>query len=555
MAQKTKFSLHLFKNGTASEDALSENMRAKIADGTARELTRKPTAPDGLRAFYCETESRLPKWFATTETAFTMPSLESQSAATVVTLEVNERLFAATFGFGAQLLNDKTKVHDFGLLVAMNDLQANSLKAIHRADLVGAKTQASQSVPVTSLDALGSPRSYELIKRLSGKTKKGALLQNTTGTTGVSFSTEKDIHDLTELCEECLRLYQSDAYKRTEFAIYDQFKPVQSPAEREILGDLLVENLVSDERTFELGYPELTFQEVSYARFFGTNSREDMADISVETYLDAVGVEPDHFHIDFLHEDSVAIFSDDNVQIGRKPVFKCLVGALENEGTRYVLNEGNWYIPSAALSDGTDKYFKSKLLLPDQALPAYEIVSIKRERKKTKDKLIPQFEREEAYNQRAAKSSGYINFDQKWHKSSDGKFDKLEVCDLYDPDGLRFIHVKRPMRSPTGIAYLFTQGVKASSRWMQDDVAEQFIEIVRNSRGEAASDKLRKAENKDLTIEFAIADYVNPSGNSTIPFLSKIAFEESTRTIAQYGFKVAIRFIKLPRPEEKIEND
>jgi uncharacterized protein (TIGR04141 family) len=198
-----------------------------------------------------------------------------------------------------------------------------------------------------------------------------------------------------------------------------------------------------------------------------------------------------------------------------------------------------------------DNYYLDRKLPSDPKLPTFDVVEWQKEvGKKGKTKAVPVYEREEVYNERVAKHTGYVLFDQIWHKADDGTFQKLEVCDLYDPENLRMIHVKRTSRQPSMVSYLFEQGQRAADLWQRDDVRTQFIARVRSEAGDAAADKLAEVARAPgaLTIEFAIADHENAQGHHTIPFLAKLSFENKARDVELRGFKVLVRFITLEKP-------
>ncbi|MFL9829021.1 TIGR04141 family sporadically distributed protein, partial [Rhodoplanes sp. SY1] len=228
---------------------------------------------------------------------------------------------------------------------------------------------------------------------------------------------------------------------------------------------------------------------------------------------------------------------------GKWSVFRCLIGCLEDkEGTRFVLNEGHWYIPSDGIFGPVEAFFRDRKAESDPNLTPFLVKSWSKNNKSgAKAKIIPAYEPEEDYNKRIADETGYVLFDQKWHKSSSGEFSKLEVCDLYDASQLRMIHLKRTSRQPSMLSHLFEQGRRTADLWQRDDVRKQFIERVRADAGDERAELLRNAKPADITIEFAIADHLNNQGHHTIPFLAKLTFESNAREIEFRGFRAKIR--------------
>jgi uncharacterized protein (TIGR04141 family) len=233
-------------------------------------------------------------------------------------------------------------------------------------------------------------------------------------------------------------------------------------------------------------------------------------------------------------------------------VYRCLIGSLEDAGVRYVLNEGHWYVPAESIVGPVELFFEKRKLAVDKKLETFNIIKWKKSvGKKGKTKQVAVYEDEGDYNARIAKASGYVLFDQAWHRAEDGTFSKLEVCDLYDPINLRMIHVKRTSRRASLLSYLFEQGQRAANLWQRDDVRKQFIERVKKEAGKDAAEKLAAAATKPgkLTIEFAIADHKNNRGQHTIPFLAKLSFESKAQDVELRGFKSRVRFIPLEKPK------
>jgi uncharacterized protein (TIGR04141 family) len=312
-----------------------------------------------------------------------------------------------------------------------------------------------------------------------------------------------------------------------------------------------VESVHDVQSSFEISLPQLTFEDTGYVKIYGAGLRGEFPDVSLDLYKSSFD-DIAKITLNDLQEDTVRLYNDEHVNVGNWSVHKCLVGGLDDaDGTRYVLNDAHWYIPSEAIVGLVEKYFDDRKAAPDPKLATFEVIEWEREvGTKGKTKHVPVYEREEVYNDRIAKAAGYILFDQVWHKAVDGSFEKLEVCDLYDPENLRMIHVKRTSRQPSMVSYLFEQGQRAADLWQRDDVRVQFIARVRAEAGDVAADKLEAValQPGSLTIEFAIADHENAKGHHTIPFLGKLSFENKARDVELRGFKSQVRFIKLEKP-------
>lgn len=68
----------------------------------------------------------------------------------------------------------------------------------------------------------------------------------------------------------------------------------------------------------------------------------------------------------------------------------------------------------------------------------------------------------------------------------------------------------------------------------------------------ATADALRSSFPHEWTVEFKFGDFPNVKGEYTIPFFSRVAFDETKREIEAWGYKaVKISFVRLSKPTKK----
>ncbi|EFL90325.1 TIGR04141 family sporadically distributed protein [Ahrensia sp. R2A130] len=549
MPKSEKFSLHLFKPGTAAVEVLSENFREKLTSGEVSRMTRLAGSAVEMEGFFTNSFPKEPMWFSTLRTTFEIPEKKGSSPASIVTFVAKERRFALTFGYGASLLNDQTKVHDFGILVAMNLLSASGLKTIQRSSLIDAKNSAMQSVSASTYESFGGLRSFELLKRVAGPVSNDPTMLQAVGSSSLSFASKKPLSEVPDVAERALDLYAAIDYQSTAFADYDHLKPVVDPIQIRELKQQTADLLCTADSGFELGFPAFLSGEASYTKLQGRGMKGEKPDISVAVYREALGPAAAVIHPEHLDQDYVLVFSDDHRMLGRKSIYRCLVGGLQDKhGVQHVISEGQWYVPSDAIRVAAQDYFDRHVREEDKSLPSWNARTVIKTSKKGKKTHALSYEAEEVYNTRAAASSGYLLLDQKWFGGADRAFSKLEACDLFDPEGLRFIHVKRTGRSPSSTAYLFEQGRRSAELLADDRVRGDFADILEKEGHPKTAAKIRAMAREDFIVEFVIADMPNDDGRMTVPFLAKLAFAESTKFIESLGFKSQLRFIPLPRP-------
>jgi uncharacterized protein (TIGR04141 family) len=147
-----------------------------------------------------------------------------------------------------------------------------------------------------------------------------------------------------------------------------------------------------------------------------------------------------------------------------------------------------------------------------------------------------------------AAETDYLLLDQKLIQIDEVPGPGIEVCDLLDVKGRRFIHVKKSSRQSSVLSHFFKQGSNSARMLRQyEPFKAGFLEVVRKHFGQAKARELEKALAERWTIEFQIADFPRPDGTNNIPFFSKLTLKEEARSIEAMGFDVRVGFIKLTR--------
>jgi uncharacterized protein (TIGR04141 family) len=548
--EKRKFSLFLGLAQATRETILSKAFIEKIGSGEAKKLAPRGDNNADFDAYYLVSHAKTPRWLQMLSEIFEVPQFTRRSPASVVVFEEAGRTFAVTFGYGSKLLNEYQIEMDFGVKVAINAVADDALRAVYKSNVASAIQQFAQSAFKSRFGSFGGQSKFEIIKRISGAVTEDDDLETVVGAAGLSLTTQLRFSDIKAIASKSLRFYTSKAYKNTAFSVVDEFQPVLRSDEVERLNSLLVENLRSSQSSFELCLPQLSFDDSGYVKIYGVGLREEFPDISLELYKSTYN-DISALTLTDLRDDNIRLYNDEHDNVGKWSVYRCLVGGFEDvNGTRYVLNEGHWYVPSDSIVGPIESFFRDRKAATDASLGTFKVIKWEKDiGNRGKTRRVPVYEREEDYNKRIAETAGYVLFDQVWHEAEDGAFMKLEICDLYDADELRMIHVKRTSRRPSMLSYLFEQGQRAADLWQRDDVRKRFIERVRSIAGDRRADKLAAAKSGDIVIEFAVADHENIQGYHTIPFLAKLSFETKARDIELRGFRSQIRFIALEKPK------
>ena len=158
------------------------------------------------------------------------------------------------------------------------------------------------------------------------------------------------------------------------------------------------------------------------------------------------------------------------------------------------------------------------------------------------------YQSEESYNAEIGDATDYLLLDQKLVQIDEVPGPGIEVCDLLDIAGRRFIHVKKSSRQSSVLSHFFKQGSNSARMLRQyEPFKAGFVQIVKKHFGQTKARELEAALPKRWTIDFQIADFPRPDGTNNIPFFSKLTLPEEARSIEAMGFDVEFNFIKLAR--------
>jgi len=353
--KKSKFSIYIGTLDANFNNILSTNLREKVEDGRVQQLVRKLDGFGDAIAYWVTSEEKKPKWHGTLDKLFDVPNFQTNSAAALVIMKIDDRVIVITFGYGAKLLNDYYIEHDFGVRVAVNAVAENEVSSLQKSNVANAIKQFSQSPMKANFGTFGGQGKFEIIRRLSGASEEKDI-DTLVGSTGVSFTTEKGIDEIIPLAKKLISLYGSQEYKKTSFSVIDDFLPILSPSKVIALDEQLVQQINSNENFLELSVPQIRFEDVGYIKFMGIGLSDEFPDVSLDVYKGTFDNEGD-ISLDDLNDDKIAFYTDNHTYNGTWTVKKCLVGYVELDGARHVINEGRYYLPSESLFETVKTIF------------------------------------------------------------------------------------------------------------------------------------------------------------------------------------------------------
>jgi uncharacterized protein (TIGR04141 family) len=273
----------------------------------------------------------------------------------------------------------------------------------------------------------------------------------------------------------------------------------------------------SDE--FEVAIPEIVSENIGSFRFEHAGFSHFYPDLSLDLYRKSLGSRLAKLTLDDLNRHTVAAYGENESRPFQYwSVHRSLVGSLVLDGERYALNEGHWYRIGKTFKDAADRKFTDVCGLPDKKLRPLKKIALSNG-KGRKQKIT--YQSEESYNAESAEETGYLLLDRKLIQIEDVPGPGIEVCDLLDIEGRRFIQVKKSSRQSSVLSHFFKQGgVAAQMLRKYEPFRIKMLETVKHHHGPATARELEAALNKRWTVEFQIADFPRPNGTHNIPFLA-----------------------------------
>ena len=540
--KKLKYSVHLASPGVVNlADFLTDKALA-----SAKEISlRAPLAYD-CKLFVKPPVFGTPAWGKKLDEFFNVDGgITSAASAAVLLFKCKNRVMACAYGHGHTMLDDDKRDNDFGLLVAANSLSDENVKLVEKANLGSVIRDATQAVGIARLQEFNVDRALSLVRKLSGS--GSSQLSSLSGASSLNFTSDKDIDRLHELGATLLDLRDSKAYRKSAFAIIDKIKPVTNINTLDQLDNVLVADLNNPEPSFELGIPEIDTEPVGYVTVSGLKKRVQFPDISLSEFLAAVGAIAS---ADDLHKHKITTHSIDGThKLKEWSFYRGLVGSLEIGPTRYALNEGKWYSIENALRDSANAAFTAALLgLDSEAIP-WPIVA------KGKKGKTETYEEEKLYNARycASKPSDLLLFDRVLFAVPNAPGSRIEICDVFDIPNKKLVHIKKSGRRSSIISHFLGQGMNSAKILKTyPTVKDKFLEMIEAKTDKATAETLGSSFPHEWTVEYKFGDFPNVKGDYTIPFFSRVSFDETKREIEAWGFKaVKISFVRLSKSTKK----
>jgi uncharacterized protein (TIGR04141 family) len=480
--------------------------------------------------FVQPTDDRRPSWVSLFRDAVDLDSalVRNASTAAVWLIEIQEKRFALTFGYGRNLLKPSAYEEDFGLRITLNAVDPNKIKAIDRMTLDAVAQQTRiQASRDASMSEFGLDVEQDLLRAVTGVPVDPTLGQRLTGRDALQVIAPIKLDQIPDLLARCFTEFEKDDFK-VRFPWIEQIHEVDDPVKKAELDIHLIEKLKAKALDgVWLAVPEIVdWDGLGGFKYRDAKKAALHADIHVLTFLDEIGdsAEIDEYALKKRYHVS-AIASDNDAIVKQWPVYRCFYCEVATGGDTFLLNNARWF---RIATDFVQRINEAVENIAETALemPPYE------------DKSEP------AYSKRVAEASGgrFALMDMKLIGSSSLP-NKIEFCDLYSSDQ-HIIHLKR-YSSSSALSHLFAQGVVSAKLFLNEtDFRRELNDVFPLSH--RLGDPVPKPIPTNFEIVFGIIS--KSKKKLVLPFFSRVNLKNAHSNLMGMGFKVSV--CKVPSEAE-----
>lgn len=506
----------------SAKDALRE-------DPDSLEQHRVTGLGDDAILFVRRTPPLPPKWSEFFARELEPPlDLKRPSIAAVLLVKASSRLFAITFGSGGRfMLALESYERNFGLRVAANSVEPDRIRSVQSRTFIDTALQVQRQVAeVSDIVGLQMDVQRDLLTRLEGSVRPGALGKRIAGSDSVRLTESMRPRQVKTVCSQLLRASRQEGYK-ARYPWIDWLGEVTDLDERATLEAEVLERLLAGEfDRFDVYPPEMVNEDiVDFKTRRGTVVMEPTRAVLAKT-VERIGAKDPAALGEALKRAPIAARNEDGELVRRWSWWECLYYEHRSAGRAIVLDRGTFFRvkreDALAINDFAASLEPSGLELPDA-----------RHR-----------EIEPSYNPRVAEERGdLLLLDKDFARPIPGE-SQVEICDLFSDTG-HLIHVKRRKGGSAGLSHLFAQA-SVSSRLLR--TAPEFASQLREKLGSRA-DRLAdppRAVDHPVVLAVILTAESKGEGAAALPFFSKVFLRQNVQAMRTMGFTV--HFDEIPAP-------
>ena len=529
MGRSHYFSIYLLKDTYTVQNALREN-HSLTQDVPAARL------PPGSSLFVAAADKEV--WW---KEFFGIPDdLDQVFWGAIVFVPAGGRTFAFSFGRAYHNLRQDSFEPDFGLRVTLNAVDPEQIRNTDTIEPANARRQRTQVPVLSDLTIFDFDRDSSVLKNLAGKAKQeyAAFVRNVSGDSSLRISSKSLPEELPTLCEQLLKLYQSNDYKKA-FPGIRGIARVKDPSLLDRLNSQLLQGFKNHDSALLLSVPAFVdHSNAVHIRYTGAGGRFVRDDVSIDLYYEYLRERNrsiDTITLGDLDRHRLVLTDEEGRRRDYYAIRKSLIfdTRLGDHGETYHLLEKTWYQIQHTYLDKLESDIQGAFV--DSKLPQYR------------------HENEGRYNRSVADDDPLIVCLDGKNIAPDG-LTQVEPCDLYRIEGDAteigtdrvFIHVKRSTRS-SGLSHLFSQGAGAMELLLDNDESVEKLKALVDGNGDGVS---RAIQQGSVRVLFAIVTTKDPTkGCRNLPLFSQINLRRTLRQFRLMRIEAGIGFIAVADDE------
>lgn len=448
---------------------------------------------------------------------------ESQSCGCVVLIKSEQRVFVASFGTGRHAIPEELIECDFGLTVALNEVNPRQLRTLVTKTIdVKTRQRDTKKVGGAEVPEFAVDLDVEWLRAAEGKTGRpdcnvvvGSDSLHLTGW-------RRSLQDLANACGEFLKVFRQGVPEVFKFAESVKPVPENDPIHARLEGDLQAAIQLRYFEQLSLGIDPATARIAR--RCLLTYDKKSwpipgLDDDSLRQGLDRLSDYDPRFDATRAR---LKLFDADDENFFNKSLISLLQMEIDRDGNSYIRVEKRWF-------RCRDDYVKRVNNRVAELEDLTEILTLPVWSRRSHPEELD-------YNSYVADAKGWLLQDQVPFHSTEGE--NLEPCDLLTPQN-DFIHVKDGADS-SKLSHLFSQ---ASGSAVLLRRHQPFFDEMR-ARHEKKWSGSKFEEGRKPRVVLAIA---RPLGLELFGkmLLSRINVLEHARRIQGQGFDFAISRIDL----------
>lgn len=475
---------------------------------------------NGQTLYYKSKPATSPKWL----TSFFKDGIENVapfntkniSAAILYEIEIRpdcKRIFAITFGYGRNLLNNGVIEDRFGLITTLNAINPKQLRSVdvNRIESVSLNNRI-QSSTLAGIGNFDIDINKDILKSVTGKSSLQGFDGSLSGADSLTISTDKDYETVKELLKDCYLKFESANYK-TYFDWVDQIKTIKDVNLINTLNSQMIQEFNNENPSkVWISIPEiLDWNRTDFFKVDSTTTLYDDIDIKkVKSELN------NSITMVSLKNKKLAAVDENGTVYKHWSLYKCIYADISLNEKQYLLNEGIWYEVAEHFVNQVNNFYNSS------TVSSIELPDYSEREEEMYNKLVEQFNNTE-----------YCLMDRKTITIGGTP---IEFCDIYS-NHKQFVHVKRYSSSAV-LSHLFFQGFVSAEAFMDKQFRVDINKKLKKGFSVPINDKITT---KDYEVVFVIArENAKLHQRPDMPFFSKVAFRNVANRLQRYGYKVSI---------------